>query len=214
MNALRLFFFAEFALIALAVPVWSIPGRYILPRVGRVVGVLLALLVPLLAAVHLALPEQPLLAITVLQLLAVAFAMGVCGAALVAGRLWMWGGPVLVTLLALAVLATPFWNNVLLNARQPAVASAAQQALVVANPLFSVAADLGPFDWMHTPVIYRSYGGYKLTRLGEDFPYTPARPWFMAIIYAAGGLLGVAAAGLMHPRGRPGEDIAGPSGLY
>lgn len=211
MNALRLFFFAEFAAIALGVPVWSISGRLILPRLGRVIGALLVVLAPLLGAAHLWLPDQSLLTVTVLQLLATAFAVGVCGAALLAGRLWRWGGPVLVTLLALAVLATPFWNNLLLNAGHPAVASAAQQGLVVCNPLFSVAAELDQFDWMHTHVIYRSYDGYKLTRLGEDFAYRPARPWLLAVVYAAAGILAAAIAGLVRPRGRPAESLAGPS---
>jgi len=209
MNLLRLFFFAEFALIALAVPVWSIHGRLILPRLGRVLGVVVALLAPLLGAVHTWLPEQSLLTIAVLQLLAAAFAVAVCGLALLAGRFWMWGGPVVVTLAALAVLATPFWNSLLLNARQSDVASAARQGLVVVNPLFTVAADLGQFDWMHTPHIYRNYGAYKLTRLGEDFPYRPARAWLLAIVYAAVGLVSSGAAGLLRPRGRPNENVLG-----
>lgn len=211
MNALRLFFFAEFALIALVVPPCSIPGRLILSRLGRLVAAPILALLPLIGAVHLWLPAQSMLDVIVLQLLAIAFTLAAAGAALLAGRVFMYAGPLCVALVALAVLATPFWNNLLLNAGDERLAAAARQGLVVCNPLYCVAADLGQFDWMHTHVIYRSYGGYKLTRLGEDFAFSPARTWVLAIVYAALGLVTAGAAGLARPRGRPADCMIGPA---
>ena len=228
MNTLRLVIFAEFFLVALVVPSVTIPGRRILPRLGKVFAVLLVAMLPLLVAVQVWLPGQPLGAVFHAQLLVIAFAAAVAGLAILAGRYWIWGGPVLVSLLAVAVLTTPFWGDVLINLNLPAAAQwlkertdvdlssqavAVRQLLVTCNPLFNVSALLDTFDWVHSHVLYDSYGGYKMTRIGEDFGFSPSGTWQLGLLYAGIGLLTSGVAGLVRPRGRPPDFMVGHEGF-
>jgi len=210
MNGLLLFFFAELATVAIVVPASTVPGRWLLPKLGRVFIALLLVLLPLLGAVSLWLPNQGLLGVIHLQLMVIGFALGVAGVAALAGRFAQWGGPAAVTIVALLVLATPFWGDVVFNIDSEPVSEFSRSALVVANPLFVVAARLDSYDWLHGNVLYGTYRGVKLTRLGEDFPDAPASLWRITVGYAALGLVAAGIAGLVQPRRRPPESDPRP----
>jgi hypothetical protein len=211
MNGLLLFFFAELATVAIVVPAWIVPGRWILPKLGRVFAALLLVLLPLLGAVRLWLPDQSLLDVIHLQLMVIGFAVGVAGVAALTSRFAQWGGPAAVTIVALLVLATPFWGDVAFNLDSEPVSRFSRSALVVANPLFVVAARLDSYDWLHGDVLYGTYRGIKLTRLGEDFPDSPVSLWPLAAGYVGLGLVTAGIAGLVPPRRRPPESVARPA---
>ena len=200
MRTLTFVFFAEFALLAMAGPGLTIPFR----RVA--VKLLLPCLLPivltplLLPAVAWLLPDQPLSDVLQLQVLALSFALAVGGLAALAGRPFPCAGPVLVTLLALALLATPFWGDLLMGIDHDRARAIALRGLVGVNPLFTVAHRLR-FDWTHSIVLYR------LTRIGEDFSYTPAPLWLQTVVSAGGGLLAALVAGLVRPRGAAGDYL-------
>jgi len=211
MTALRVFVFAEFAAVALAAPALGLLCRRVIAKLALVCAPL-ALAAPLLAlGVHLWVPAQPVWGAVGVQLLVAAFALAASGAAALLGRWWRHGGAVVTTLLALAVLATPFWGDLVWNLDSAGVRSAAQRWLVGANPLLTASKQLGNFDWTHGPVLYSKPGGIKMTRLGEDFPYAPARPWLLGVCYAGLGLAAAAAAGLVRRTDRP--STRSPTGV-
>jgi len=210
MTALRLFFFAEFATVALAAPVLGLLRRRISSKLFLVGGPLAVAAVPLAIVVHLWLPAQPVWDAVWLQLLVAAFALAASGVAALLGRRWMRTGPLLATLLALAVLATPFWGDLLWNLDHKAARSAARGCLVAVNPLLTAAKALHRFDWTHGPVLYSKPGGIKMTRLGEDFPYAPTPVWLLSLCYLGTGLLAAVIAGLVRQKGRPAEYLLAP----
>ena len=211
MTALRVFFFAEFAAVALAAPALGLLCRRVTSKLALACVPLALAAAPLAAVVHLWVPAQPVWAAVCLQLLVAAFALAASGAAALLGRRWTYGGAVAATLLALAVLATPFWGDLAWNLDNSRVRSAAQTWLVRASPLLTVAKDLGNFDWTHGPVLYSKPGGIKMTRLGEDFPYAPSPAWLLGLCYAGLGLAAAAGAGLVRRRGR--LPVRPPTGL-
>lgn len=201
MNGLRLFFFAEFAAVALAAPAIGLFRERITRKLWIVCAPLLLGLIPLLIAVHVVVPAQSLRVVLYLQVVVIAFAVAVAGVAALAGRRWPCGGPAVVTIVAMLVLATPFWGDALVGLDHDGVRRAAQRSLVAPNPLFSAAKVLDNFDWTHDNVLYARYNGYKLTRIGEDFPYVPTRLWVLAFWYLLAGLLAAGLAGLVRPVG-------------
>jgi hypothetical protein len=194
MTWLALACFAQFFLLALVVPGLTVLRRRIVTKLVTAVALPVVLTLPLAVAAHLWLPAESLLDLLWLQVLAVAFALGLAGLAALAGRRAPWGGPLAVTVAALAVLASPMWGDLLLGAGGPEVRRPALRVLVDVNPLFTVAQAL-EFDWTHGNLLYH------LTRIGEDFAYTPAAvPWLTAG-YAAVGLAAAVLAGLVRSRG-------------
>ena len=108
-----------------------------------------------------------------------------------------------MTVLALALLASPFWGDVLLSLPlgRETVAGPVLEALVTPNPLFTV-TDIMQYDWMHSSVLYG-----RLSRIGEDF-MPPSSGWLaLAAVYGGLGLLLALAAWLF---GR-GPKLAGRS---
>lgn len=210
MKALTLLFFAEFAAVALVAPALTLYARTVRGKLLLVCGPLLVLAAPLLAAIRIWLPAQSWLTVLSLQFLAVVFGLAVAGVAALASRRWMWGGPVAVSLLALLVLATPFWGDLLLDLDSEAVRSAAASWLVAVNPLFTVDARLpdDQFDWMQSRVMYdERYGGHKLTRLGETSGYASTPVGRLTLWYPLVGLTAAAVAGLVRQKGRPSEYL-------
>jgi len=57
------------------------------------------------------------------------------------------------------------------------------------------------FDWTHASILY------PLTRIGEDFPYSPVDLFTQAAAYAAAGIGAAALASLVRQRGRPSEYL-------
>lgn len=210
MNGLLLFFFVELATVAIVAPVSTVPGRWILPKLGRVFIALLLVLLPLLGAVSLWLPGQSLLGVIHLQLMVIGFAVGIAGVATLAGRFAPWGGPASASIVALLVLATPFWGDVAFNLDSGPVSGFSRSALVVANPLFVVTPRLDSYDWLHGDVLYGTYRGTKLTRLGEDIPTGSVSLWRLAAGYAGLGLVTAGIAGLVRPRHRPPAPVPPP----
>jgi len=208
------FFFAEFAAVALAAPALGLLCRRVVAKLALVSAPLLLAAAPLALVVHLWVPAQPMWDTVCLQLLVAAFAVAVAGAAALLGRRWPRGGAVVATLLALAVLATPFWGDLAWDLDSAPVRSAAQTWLVRACPLLTAAKGLGNFDWTHGPVLYSKPGGIKMTRLGEDFPYAPSPVWLLCLCYAGVGVAAAAVAGLVRRRdrlpGRPPTGLSGP----
>lgn len=211
MTALRIFFFAEFAIVALMAPAIGLMCRRVISRLLVAALPLFLALVPLCLIVASTMPLMPWLDVAYLQFLAVAFGVATCGVAVLLGRRWPQSGPLLTTLAAMAVLATPLWGDVLWMAGDDALRVAARSTLTVANPLLVVARELGNYDWTHSAVLYGTYGGLKLTSLGEDFPYSPARLSVLVAAYLAVGLGAAAIAGLVRQKGRPAEYLLPPS---
>ena len=196
MTWLTVTLFAEFAGLALLAPALTIFQQRLLAKLLAPAVVPLLVTAPLALAVHGFLPDVSLLEILRLQLAAVAFGLGLAGLATLAGRRWAYAGPLLVTVLALLVLGSPLWGDVALNLAGPAGRGTVLRILVDANPLFSVAQRLR-CDWLHGNVLYVQH----LSRIGEDFAYRPAPLLWLALGYAAVGLLAAGLAVLIRPRG-------------
>lgn len=200
MKTLTLIFFAEFALLALAAPLAEL-RRTVTGKLSQALLPSAALTLVLVVLVRLGVWSMAGATVTLileLQTLALGFSLAVTGAAALAARRWPRGGPLVVTVLALTQLASPFWGDVLLNLplERETVAGPVLDALVTPNPLFTV-CDLTQYDWMHSSVLYG-----RLSRLGEDF-MPPSGGWFsLAAGYAGLGLLLALAAWLFGRRGR------------
>ncbi len=184
MKTLTLIFFAEFALLALAAPLAggrrTVKGKLAQALVGpAALGLVLVVLIRLGVW---AIDGATVTAILEVQALAAGFALAVSGAAALAARRWPAGGSLVVTVLALAVLASPFWGDVLLNLPlgREVVAGPVLETLVLPNPLFTV-CDITQYDWMHSAVLYG-----RLSRLGEDF-MPPSGGW-LSLAGGYGGL--------------------------
>jgi hypothetical protein len=193
MKTLTLIFFAEFALLALAAPLAGL-RRTVKGQLAQALLPPLILTILLIVLVRLgfwSMAGATMTLILEVQALALGFALAVTGSAALAARRWPRGGPLVVTVLALAILASPFWGDVLLNLPlgRETVAGPVLEALVTPNPLFTV-CDLTQYDWMHSSVLYG-----RLSRLGEDF-MPPSGGWLsLAAAYAALGSLLALAAG-------------------
>jgi hypothetical protein len=200
MKTLTLIFFAEFALLALAAPLAGL-RRSVKGQLAQALLPPLILTILLVVLVRLGVWSMAGATVTLileLQALALGFALAVTGAGMVLSRRWPRGGPLVVTVLALALLASPFWGDALLNLPlgREAVAGPILETIVTPNPLFTI-CDLTQYDWMHSSVLYG-----RLSRLGEDF-MPPSGNWLsLATAYAGLGLLLALAAWRFGRRGR------------
>jgi hypothetical protein len=190
MKTLTLIFFAEFALLALAAPLAEL-RRTVMGKLVQALLIPFVLTLVLIVLVRLGVwPSRTMAGTTIalileIQALAAGFALAVTGAGALAARRWPAGGPLAVTVLALLILASPFWGDVLLDLPlgQQTVAGPILQALVTPNPLFTV-CDITQYDWMHSSVLYG-----RLSRIGEDF-MPPSGGWIsLTAGYAGLGLL-------------------------
>ena len=198
MNGLTAALFAEFCGLALVVPVLAAMLRRSAAKLLLPLSLPLLFTVLLLVISGIYLPDEPQLGLCRLQLAACAFALGLAGVTVLLSRLWRRGAPAATTVLALAVLASPFWGNLLLDLASESVRGVTMAIVVSANPLFTIAQET-QFDWTHGNVLYH------MTRLGEDLAYTPSSLHWVSLGYAALGLVAAGLAGLIRPGGRPAD---------
>ena len=204
MKTLTLIFFAEFVFLALSAPLEGL-RRTVMGKLAQALLGPLALTLVLIVLVRLGVwPSRTMAGTTItlileVQALAAGFALAVTEAGALAARRRPVGGPLVVTVLALALLASPFWGDVILNLPlgQQAVAGPVLEALVTPNPLFTV-CDITQYDWMHSSVLYG-----RLSRIGEDF-MPPSSGWLpLAAGYGGLGLLLALVSARVRERGRP-----------
>jgi hypothetical protein len=210
MSNLGLFFFAEFAVLALLTPPLvvlrhTIRGKFLLALLLPLAALLAALLL-----VRLGLWPATLLgasasaAVFRIQALAAAFSLAVAGLSAFTGRRFPLGGPLAVALLAGLILASPLWGNVLLCLSNQVVRDQSLRCLVAANPLFTVSQELG-YDWIHADVLYR-----LAPRIGEDLPFDAASWLPLTISYGGLGLLSLLSSILVRQHGRPSAFLPLP----
>ncbi|MBN2584822.1 MAG: hypothetical protein JXL80_17290 [Planctomycetes bacterium] len=210
MNGLVACIFAEFALLAMIVPGLSLLRRKVRGKLALALMPPALVTLPLLAMARLQLvsfygsPTEAMTAVITAQALAIAFSLALCGTSALFSRRWPIGGPAFVALVAVIILASPVWGDVVLLLKSQTILRFTQTWLVAANPLFSIsrAAD---FDWTHAAVLYN-----LSTRIGEDLVYEPASWRLQAIVYAAIGLLSAAVSVLVRQAGRPAEYLLSP----
>lgn len=217
MQSLTLFFFAEFAALAILVPalvgLGSATSRKL--QLGLVGPMAMLPLILIAVAAGLLVPnsssEAVWLAALRLQVLALAFALALTGLTIMLGRPWPLQAPAVVSLLALAALSTPLWGNPLLGLSSDVLSAPAAllqttpealrpffvQLLSAANPLLTVSDGMG-YDWMRSVQVI-----YQHTRIGTDLAFTA--PGWMPLTLAL-TLLGVLSTGvstLLRDRERP-----------
>lgn len=202
--------FAEFACLALLVPGLTMLRRNVRSRLFVAVAIPVLATLPLLAAVRLELLSSSYLSLSGAthlllrtQALAVAFSLALGGAASLLSRRWPSGGSAAVSVLAMLLLASPAWGDVLLRLDNKTLQAAAARWLVVPNPLFTIAR-LAGYDWTHDDTLY------NMTRIAQDFVFAPSALSVLLIAYVAVGLASALLAGLLRQRGRPAEYLLSP----
>ena len=209
MSLLVVCFFAEFACLALLVPGLTLLRRNVRAKLFVTIAVPVLVTLPLLAAVRLGLLPSyfsvtgAMHLVLKVQALAIVFTVALSGASALLGRWWPLGGPASVSVLAMLLLASPTWGDVLLGLDNKTVQSLAETWLVAPNPLFTI-AHLANYDWTHAQTLY------LMTRIGEDFVFAPTSLAVLLIAYGAAGLIAAILAALIRQRGRPAEYLLSP----
>ena len=233
MSTLMVCLFAEFVCLALLVPGLTMLRRNVRSRLFVAVAIPVLATLPLMAAVRLELLSSYLSVtgathlLLRAQTLAVAFSLALGGAAALLSRRWPFGGSAAVSVLAMLLLASPAWGDVLLRMNNKTVQSLATRWLVAPNPLFTIAR-LANYDWTHADTLY------NMTRIAEDFVFAPSVPCWcrhftfrgqpifsrrnhsshalfaLLIAYVAVGLVPALLAGLLRRKGRPAEYLLSP----
>ena len=209
MSPLVVCLFAEFACLALLVPGLTLLRRNVPAKLFVTIAVPVLVTLPLLAAVRLELlpsnfsVTRAMHLLLKVQALAIAFTLALSGASALLGRRWTLGGPVAVSVLAMLLLASPTWGDVLLRLDNKTVQSLAARWLVAPNPLFTVAY-LTNYDWTTAKWLY------SMTRIGEDFAFAPTSLPILLIAYGAAGLVAAVLAALVRQKGRPAEYLLSP----